>query len=128
MWGTLEWPDKVNNIASQTIINEKGTYKIYYSTEFPVYQKAKEMFERRKVNLGELFTKRYEIWISAYALLYEKDQKEGEDGAQDSRNELVEEARREFEMKEKCRAAIIATQFATKEVEQLRETSMPNES
>lgn len=70
-------------------------------------------------------TKRYEIWISAYALLYEKDQEEGEKGTQDSRDELEEDTKRRFEMKEKCRAAIIATQFATKEVEQLRETSIP---
>ena len=124
MWDTLDWPDEVDDIASQTI-NEEGTYKIYYSTEFPVYQKTKEMFERRKVDLGQLFTKRYEIWISAYALLYEKDQEEGEKGTQDSRDELEEDTKRRFEMKEKCRAAIIATQFATKEVEQLRETSIP---
>ena len=74
---------------------------------------------------GELFTKRYEIWVSAYALLYQRDIEKNAESNQNENSGLSDEIRIKMEMKEKCRAAIIAAQFASKEVEQLTETSIP---
>lgn len=125
MWDTLGWPDELSAVASQTVRQENGSYKIYYSKEFPTYKNAKDSFERRRVDLGKLFTKRYEIWVSAYALLYQRDVEKNEEPNQNENSGLSDEIKIKMEMKEKCRAAIIAAQFASKEVEQLTETSIP---
>jgi len=117
MWDTLLWPTELTDIAS-SVTKENGILRIYYSTVYPKYVEKLKMFERRDEALAASFTKRYEVWLAAHSLLFEKD-KLSNDLNGNNMGGLTADASdqsEKFEIKERCRIAIISTIFAEREV------------
>jgi hypothetical protein len=120
-WIQLTWPDNINAVASQAMM-EDGWLVIYYSTVFPKFAAQQASFERRDVAVANSFVKRYEIWLAVHSLLRYQDEltakaakTEGE-----STGELKQEEPEAVEIRdreERCRIAVMCSMFAAKEVQ-----------
>ena len=114
LWNTLGWPDDVKTVASSAVM-EEGTLVIYYSTFYPKYASQRAAFEQRDTALADSFTKRYEIWLAVHSLLFYQDQQDAFAAADNDSQAEDPELAEIRERQERCRIAILAVLFATRE-------------
>jgi len=112
-WATLGWPEDINTVASSSLI-ENGVLVVYYSKVFPRYANQLLAFEKKDTAKAISFTKRYEVWLAVHSLLLHQDQQNRE--GRSSEEEIEDSQEREYE--ERCRIAVLATLFATRETQQ----------
>ena len=113
MWTMLGWPDNANLVASSAEIDE-GTLLVYYSAVFPRFAAQVRQFERRDPSIATSFVERYKIWLAVHSLILYQDQQmraADEQQAQGSESEPEEERERQ----ERCRTAMLAVLFASRE-------------
>jgi hypothetical protein len=112
-WGELSWPDKVEQIASQTVPEGEKLW-IYYSQAYPPFIQQRKKIENRDTALSASFENRYRIWIAAHALILEKDRESTEmkELFTDTPDEYLDKSER----LERCRFAAIAALYAARDV------------
>lgn len=105
-WETLGWPDDVSEVACSAA-DVQAVHTVHYSTDFPPYKQRFDKFEKRSIELAKTFENRYAIFLVVHSLLYQEQQKDHED--------VAEEVREEFECQERVRAATLASIWAERE-------------
>lgn len=115
-WTGLGWPENINDIASSADM-EEGKLMIYYSTVFPKFAAQRANFERRDTSLAESFRKRYEIWLIVHSLLFHQDELSREDDIDANPTDAEIERAEKLEREERTRIGLLATLFATRELQ-----------
>ena len=122
-WIDLAWPDDVNEVASQALI-EEGKLVIYYSTVFPKYARHRQALEQRDLSKANSYTKRYEIWLAVHSLMLREQQLKSEGDALTISDE--DESSEAREREERVRVATLSALFAAREV-QITDDQMESE-
>ena len=131
-WTQFDWPDNPALVASEALM-EDGVLVVYYSTVFPRFAAQRHALENRDAALATSFAKRYEIWIAVHSLLHYQDQQLATTEPAES-NQAVErsqedpEVARDRERQERCRAAILSSLFAARELQlEISQSTAPGE-
>lgn len=115
MWATLDWPEDPTAVASSAQM-EEGILVIYYSTAFPKYLDRLRRYEGRSAAMAASFKKRYEVWLAAHSLIFQKDQQDA-DARSAIPSEGHEASDEHRERQERIRMATLASLFASREVD-----------